>query len=117
MLAGFLRILSAGFIKKYEERILNVHPALLPSFKGLHGIKDAFDYGVKITGVTVHFVDDELDGGAVILQDAVAIDPKDTPETLEEKIHKVEHKLYPRAVRLFVDGKLRIEGRKVKILE
>lgn len=117
VLAGFLRILSTGFIKKYKERILNVHPALLPSFKGLHGIKDAFDYGVKITGVTVHFVDDELDGGAVILQGAVSVDPKDTPETLEAKIHKVEHELYPRAVRLFVDGKLRIEGRKVRILE
>ncbi len=117
VLAGFLRILSEGFIKKYKGRILNVHPALLPSFKGLHGIKDAFDYGVKITGVTVHFVDNELDGGAVILQGIVPVEPGDTPETLEAKIHKVEHELYPRAVRLFVDGKLRIEGRKVRILE
>jgi phosphoribosylglycinamide formyltransferase 1 len=114
VLAGFLRILSDGFIARYEGRILNVHPALLPAFKGLHGIKDAFDYGVRVTGVTVHFVDRELDGGAVIFQEEVAISPDDTVDTLEEKIHKVEHRLYPEAVRLFSEGKLRIEGRKVK---
>lgn len=117
VLAGYLRILSDNFIDKYRGRILNVHPALLPSFKGLHGIKDAFDYGVKLTGVTVHFVDRELDSGPVIFQGAVEIGEKDTLETLEAKVHKKEHELYPRAVKLFVEGKLRIEGRKVRILE
>lgn len=115
VLAGFMRILSDLFIKEYRGRILNVHPALLPSFKGAHGIKDAFDHGAKITGVTVHFVDEELDGGAVILQEPVEITGKDTLRTLEGKIHKVEHRLYPEAVRLFVRGKLKIKGRRVKI--
>ncbi|MFC1570200.1 phosphoribosylglycinamide formyltransferase [Candidatus Omnitrophota bacterium] len=115
VLAGFMRILSPVFIKEYEGRILNIHPALLPSFKGVHGIKDAFDYGVKETGVTVHFVEDDLDAGPVILQRSVRIEEDDTLESLEEKIHAEEHKLYPEAVRLFADGKLKIEGRKVKI--
>lgn len=113
-LAGFMRLLSDKFIDEYYGRILNVHPALLPSFKGTHGIKDAFDYGVKITGVTVHFVDKELDAGPVILQSCVEISEDDDLETLEEKIHKVEHKLYPEAVRSFAQGKLKIEGRKVR---
>lgn len=117
VMAGFLRILSDHFIEKYAGRMLNVHPSLLPSFKGLHGIKDAFDYGVKVTGVTVHFVTKELDAGPVILQGVVPIEAGDTLETLEEKVHKEEHKLYPRAVRLFVEGKLKIEGNKVRILE
>ncbi|MEA3488901.1 MAG: phosphoribosylglycinamide formyltransferase [Candidatus Omnitrophota bacterium] len=117
VLAGFMRILSAYFIEEYENRILNVHPALLPSFKGTHGIRDAFEFGVKVTGVTVHFVNKELDAGVIILQSCVRVEEDDTMNTLEEKIHAVEHKLYPEAVRLFVQGKLRIEGRKVKILE
>lgn len=117
VMAGFLRILSDHFIEKYEGRMLNIHPSLLPSFKGLHGIKDAFDYGVKVTGVTVHFVTKELDGGPVILQGVVPVEKNYTLETLEEEIHKQEHKLYPRAVRLFAEGKLKIEGNKVRILE
>jgi phosphoribosylglycinamide formyltransferase-1 len=117
VLAGYLRILSDGFIDKYRGRILNVHPALLPSFKGLNGIKDAFNYGVKLTGVTVHFVDRELDAGPVIFQGAVEIEANDTLDTLETKVHKKEHELYPRAVRLFVEGRLCVEGRKVRILE
>ncbi len=116
VLAGFMRILSAPFLEEYEGRVLNVHPALLPSFKGVHGIKDAFEYGVKVTGVTVHFVNNELDGGPVILQSCVRIEPDDTRETLEEKIHAEEHRLYPEAVRFFVQGKLKVEGRKVRIL-
>jgi len=115
VLAGFMRLLSSYFINKYKNKILNIHPALLPAFKGTHGIKDAFDYGVKKTGVTVHFVDEELDHGPIILQESVAIKEGDTLESLEEKIHKVEHKLYPEAIRLFVEGKLKKEGRKVKI--
>lgn len=115
VLAGYLRILSDHFIDKYRGRILNVHPAILPAFKGLHGIKDAFDHGAKVTGVTVHFVDRELDAGPVIFQGAVEVSENDTLESLEKKIHAKEHELYPKAVRLFVDGKLKIEGRKVKI--
>ncbi|MGB2660997.1 MAG: phosphoribosylglycinamide formyltransferase [Candidatus Omnitrophota bacterium] len=114
VLAGFMRLLSDHFVDEYYGRILNVHPALLPSFKGTHGIKDAFDYGVKVTGVTVHFVNKELDAGPVILQSPVQIDEEDTLGTLEEKIHKIEHELYPEAVRLFAQGRLRIEGRKAR---
>jgi len=107
VLAGFMRLLSPLFVKKYKNKILNIHPSLLPQFKGTHGIKDAFRSGAKKTGVTVHFVDEELDHGAIVLQEAVKIEEKDTPESLEEKIHKVEHKLYPEAVRLFVEGKIK----------
>lgn len=115
VLAGFMRILSPVFIKEYRGHILNVHPALLPSFKGTHGIKDAFEYGVKTTGVTVHFVEEDLDAGPVILQSSVQIESTDTIESLEEKIHREEHKLYPEAVRLFVEGKVKLNGRKVEI--
>ena len=113
VLAGFMRLLSPYFVRQYKNKIMNIHPALLPSFKGTHGIKDAFEYGMEMTGVTVHFVDGELDHGPIILQEAVSIDGDDTLETLEEKIHKVEHRLYPTAIRLFVEGKLKVEGRKV----
>lgn len=85
VLAGFMRILSKDFVNKYKNRILNIHPALLPSFKGAHGIKDAFDYGVKVTGVTVHFVDEKMDHGPIVLQAAVKIEENDTLESLEEK--------------------------------
>ena len=113
VLAGFMRILSPEFVNSYKGRIINIHPSLLPSFKGEQGIKDAIDYGVKVTGVTVHFVDEEMDHGPIILQQPVGISDKDTMKTLEARIHKLEHKLYPEAVRLFVEGKLRIRGRKV----
>ena len=116
VLAGFMRMLSPEFVQRFKFRILNIHPAILPSFKGLYGIKDAFDYGVKITGVTVHLVDEDMDHGPIILQAPVRIDEADTLETLEAKIHKIEHKLYPEAVRLFIEGRLRIEGRRVIIL-
>jgi phosphoribosylglycinamide formyltransferase-1 len=115
VLAGFMRLLSDHFVDEYYNRTLNIHPALLPSFKGTHGIKDAFEYGVKVTGVTVHFVNKELDAGPVILQEGVRIEENDTLETLEKKIHRVEHKLYPEAVRLFVHGRLKVEGGKVKV--
>ena len=114
VLAGFMRLLSDKFVDEYCGRIMNVHPALLPAFKGTHGIKDAFDYGVKTTGVTVHFVNKELDAGPVILQSSVEVEENDSLEAVEEKIHKVEHKLYPEAVRLFAQGKLKIEGRKAR---
>lgn len=116
VLAGFMRILSGYFIEEYKGRILNIHPALLPSFKGRDGIKDAFEYGVKKTGVTVHFVEKEPDTGPIILQESVDITEADTLESLEKKIHAAEHKLYPEAVRIFVQARLKVQGRKVRIL-
>jgi len=114
VLAGFMRLVSDYFVGKYKNRIINIHPSLLPSFKGTHGIKEAFEYGLKKTGITVHFVDNELDHGPIILQESVTVGENDTLDTLEEKIHKIEHKLYPEAIRLFTEGKLRVEGRKVR---
>jgi len=116
VLAGFMRMLSPDFVKEYKNRIINIHPALLPSFKGAEGIKDAFSYGVKVTGVTVHIVDEEMDHGPIILQEPVKIREDDTLESLEAKIHKVEHKLYPKAISLLAEGRLRFEGRKVRLV-
>ncbi len=115
-LAGYMKMLSADFVKRYKSRIINIHPSLLPSFKGTDGIKEAFEYGVKITGPTVHFVDEQMDHGPIIMQAAVKIEDTDTEETLAEKIHKEEHRIYPEAVRLFVEGKLMIACRKVIVL-
>jgi phosphoribosylglycinamide formyltransferase-1 len=115
VLAGYMRLLSGHFIKEYRNRIMNVHPALLPAFRGTHGIKDALEYGVKVTGATVHFVDEKLDNGPVILQKAVEIKDDDTEESLLEKVHREEHKIFPEAIRLFVEGRLKVEGRRVKI--
>ena len=115
-LAGYMRLLLPSFINKYREKIINIHPALLPSFKGIRGIKDALDYGVKVTGVTVHFVNEDMDAGPIILQEAVTIEDNDTKEMLAKKIHKIEHRLYPNAVKLFIEGRLKILGRRVKIL-
>lgn len=116
VLAGFMRIIGEDLLREYKGRILNIHPALLPSFKGAHGIKDAFDYGVKVTGVTVHLVDDKMDHGPIILQEAVPVKEKDTLESLESRIHKVEHKLYYKAIDLFIKGKIKIEGRKTAVI-
>ena len=116
VLAGFMRLLGARFIEEYRNRIINIHPALLPSFKGAHGIREALDHGVKVTGVTVHFVDENLDNGPVIAQAVVEIRDGDTEESLLLKIHKEEHRLYPEAVKLFVQGRLKIKGRKVTII-
>jgi len=113
VLAGYMRLVSIYFIQQYPDRILNIHPSLLPAFRGMHAIKDAFDYGAKITGVTVHIVVKEMDDGPIILQESVRIDPDDSMESLEEKIHQVEHRLYPQAIDLFVRGKCKVEGRKV----
>jgi len=113
VLAGFMRLLSSYFIQEYPNKILNIHPSLLPSFKGTHAIKDAFDFGVRVTGPTVHFVVDEVDSGVIILQEPVRIDPHDTLESLEAKIHEAEHRIYPQAIELFASGKLKIEGRRV----
>ena len=116
VLAGFMRILSGEFIQRFRLKILNIHPAILPSFKGTQGIEDAFNYGVKVTGVTVHFVDEEMDHGPIVLQRAVKIEQSDTLHSLESKIHKIEHKIYPEAIRLFIEGRLKVEGRRVRIV-
>lgn len=116
VLAGYMRLLSKSFIGQYKYRILNIHPALLPAFKGTQAIKDAFLYGVKVTGPTVHFVTEEMDAGPIILQAPVMVMEDDTEETLAEAIHREEHKIYPMAIQLFIEGRLKIEGRKVKIL-
>lgn len=115
VLAGFMRILGQELVRKYQGRIINIHPALLPSFKGAQAIKDAFDYGVKVTGVTVHFVDERMDHGPIISQKALSVEETDTLKSLEEKIHKIEHRLYPEAIKLFAEGRLEIAGRKVSI--
>jgi phosphoribosylglycinamide formyltransferase-1 len=114
VLAGFMRILSPVFIKAFRNKIINIHPALLPSFKGAHAIKDALAHGVKVTGVTVHVVDEEVDHGAIIAQVAVEVKPKDTMDSLATRIHAAEHILYPKVVDLFLRGKLKISGRGVK---
>lgn len=115
VLAGFMRIVGSTLLNRYPGKILNIHPALLPSFKGTHGIREAFEYGVKVTGVTVHFVDDRMDHGPIVIQGTVKIAETDTAESLEKKIHRLEHRLYPQAIRSVVEGKVRIDGRKVKI--
>jgi phosphoribosylglycinamide formyltransferase-1 len=113
VLAGFMRIIGPRLIDAYRNRIINIHPALLPSFKGAHAIKDAYEYGVKTTGVTVHFVDEKTDHGPIILQAPVEIRSRESMAQLETRIHRVEHALYPKAIRLFLEGKLKIKGRKV----
>ncbi len=114
-LAGFMRILSPQFIKRFPLRIMNIHPALLPSFPGLHAQRQAVDYGVRFSGATVHFVDEGVDSGPIILQAVVPVYQDDTEETLAERILREEHRIYPEAVRLFLEGKLEVRGRKVYI--
>lgn len=114
-LAGFMRIMSPEFIKHYKGRILNIHPAILPAFPGLHSQKQAVEYGVKYSGCTVHFVDEGVDTGPIILQAIVKVKDSDTEESLSKKILKQEHKIYPKAVRLFAEGKIRTKGRKTVI--
>lgn len=113
LLAGYFRLLGSEIIEAYRHRILNIHPSLLPAFKGLHAQKQAFEYGVKVAGCTVHFVDEGLDSGPIILQKCVPVLPEDTEETLTDRILEQEHIIYPEAVRLFVEGKLKVEERNV----
>jgi len=108
-LAGFMRILSLAFVKQYRNRILNIHPSLLPAFKGAHAIKDAFDHKASFTGVTIHFVDEEMDHGPVIIQGQLKIRSSDTLASLEKRIHSLEHKLYPQAIKLFFSGKIKLK--------
>ena len=113
-LAGFMRIISPQFIRKYKNKILNMHPALLPAFPGLDAQKQAIEYGVKYSGCTVHFVDDGVDTGPIIIQSVVKINKNDTEETLTKKILRQEHKIYPEAVRLLAEKKIRVYGRRIK---
>ncbi len=117
ILAGFMRILSPYFVHEFPGRILNIHPSLLPSFGGAHAHRDVLAYGVKVSGCTIHFVDEGMDSGPIILQTAVPVLDSDDEDTLAARVLEQEHKLYPRAIELFLNGKLKIEGRKVRILE
>ena len=112
-LAGFMRIISPEFVKKYKNKIINIHPALLPSFPGLNSQKQALDYGVKYSGCTVHFVDSGMDTGPVIIQAVVEIKEKDTEKSLSKKILKQEHRIYPEAVNLFARKKIKISRKKI----
>ncbi|MFL6408788.1 MAG: phosphoribosylglycinamide formyltransferase [Nitrososphaeraceae archaeon] len=114
-LAGFMHIVSPEFVKTYNMRILNIHPSLLPTFPGLHAQKQAIEYGVKVTGCTVHFVDERVDSGPIIAQKTVRIFDSDTEEILSSRILRQEHKLYPQSVKLFAEGKIMVKGRKVFI--
>jgi len=114
-LAGYLRLLSPAFIREFPNRIMNVHPALLPSFPGLNAQRQAIEHGVRVSGVTVHFVDEGLDAGPIILQRVVMVQSGDTEETLSARILQEEHRLYSEAVRLFFEGRLHTEGRRVNI--
>jgi phosphoribosylglycinamide formyltransferase-1 len=116
-LAGFMRRLSSSFIRAYAGRILNVHPSLLPAFPGLEPQKQALDYGAKVSGATVHLVDEGLDSGPILLQEAVPVREDDTEDTLAARILEVEHRLYPRAARLVAEGRCRVEGRRVRLQE
>src|SRR3989338_5101584 len=113
-LAGYMRLLTPVFVRRFRNRLLNVHPALLPAFPGASAIRDALAWGAKVTGVTVHFVDEEMDHGPIILQEAVPIRPGDTEARLLSRVHRVEHRLYPRAIGLVLAGRVRVEGRKVR---
>lgn len=117
ILAGFMRIIGRPLIDAFPNRIMNIHPALLPAFPGLHGQKQAIEYGVRISGCTVHFVDEGMDTGPIIIQAAVPVYHDDTEEILSERILKFEHKIYPEAIRFFSEGRIAVEGRTVKIKE
>jgi len=115
VLAGFMEILSAGLIERYRGRIVNVHPSLLPAFPGLRSIEQALDYGVRVTGVTVHFVEEGVDSGPIIMQEAFALPYHRDIEAVETRIHQIEHELLPRAVRLIAAGGVEVDGRQVRV--
>ena len=115
-LAGFMRILSPIVVRAYEGRMLNIHPSLLPAYPGAHAVRDALSWGAKVSGVTVHLVDEEVDHGPIVLQQAVPVLPDDDEESLHARIQELEHRLYPLAVRMLVEGRLKVEGRRVHLL-
>lgn len=112
-LAGYMRLLSAYFVAAFPNRILNIHPSLLPAFPGLEAQRQALEHGAKFSGCTVHFVDENLDAGPIVMQAVVPIKDADTPETLAERILREEHRIYSEAVRIVLEGRYRIEGRRV----
>jgi phosphoribosylglycinamide formyltransferase-1 len=116
-LAGFMRLLSANFIRAFPQRVLNIHPSLLPAFPGLDAQRQALDHGVKITGCTVHFVDEFLDSGPIVIQSAVPVLDEDSPQSLSARILAQEHVIYSQAIQYIVDGRVTVEGRKVIIRE
>ncbi|MBP8984431.1 MAG: phosphoribosylglycinamide formyltransferase [Syntrophobacterales bacterium] len=115
VMAGFMRVLTDLFLQAFPMRVMNIHPALLPSFPGLHGQQKAFDYGVKFSGCTVHFADSGVDTGPIIIQAVVPVHDDDTADSLAERILKEEHRIYPQAIQLFSEGKLTVSGRKVRV--
>jgi phosphoribosylglycinamide formyltransferase-1 len=114
-LAGFDRLVTRTLLDAFPTRVLNIHPALLPAFTGLHGQRQALEYGVRVAGATVHYVDDQVDHGPIVLQGAVAVDPNDDEGTLTARILEVEHVIYPAAIRLHAEGRLEVQGRHVRI--
>jgi len=115
-LAGYMKLAGPELVRAFSGRIMNIHPALLPSFPGTHGVRDALEHGVKVSGVTVHFVDEGLDTGPVIVQEAVPVEEGDDEETLHNRIHQAEYRQYPKAIRLFAEGRLEIDGRTVRVI-
>jgi len=115
VLVGYMRLVSPTFIKAFKGNVMNIHPALLPSFRGMHAHKDALEYGVKVSGATVHFVDVETDHGPIIIQKCVPVYDTDTEETLGQRVLEWEHKIFPKAIELFCDKKLHVEGRIIRI--
>ena len=113
VLAGFMRILSPWMVRRYKGRILNIHPALLPAFPGMHAIRDALHYGVKVTGVTVHLVDEKIDHGPIVLQGTLPIRDGETETSLTQRVHRLEHRLYSQAIELLVQKRLKLRGRKI----
>jgi phosphoribosylglycinamide formyltransferase-1 len=116
VLAGYMRLLSPWFVQQFPNRIINIHPALLPAFPGLDAQRQAFEYGVKVSGCTVHFVDEQLDHGAIIVQRTVPVLPDDDEHTLAHRILEQEHIAYSEAIRILVEGKYEIQGRKIRII-
>jgi len=115
VLAGYMRILTNVLVDAYAGRMINIHPSLLPAFPGVNAIRQALEYGVKVTGVTVHFVDGGVDTGPIIAQEALAVEENDTEETLAERIHRIEHRLLQEVVRKIAEGRVRLEGRRVRV--
>ena len=118
VLAGYMRILSPEFVARFSGRMLNVHPSLLPAFPGSSSVRDALDHGVRVTGVTVHLIDDDhvnADTGPIVLQEALPVSYDDRPEDVTDRLHEIEHRLLPQAVKLFAAGRITVEGRRVRV--